>query len=47
MDLVGYLSQNWYMGKSTDQIEIIDFIKKETNEKTEFFLGLESILVFQ
>lgn len=47
MDLVGYLSQNWYMGKSTDQIEIVDFIKKETNEKTEFFLGLESILVFQ
>lgn len=47
MDFVGYLSQNWFMGKSTDQIEVVDFIKKDTQEKTELFQDLESLLVFQ
>lgn len=47
MDMIGYLSRNWYMNKSEDQIEIIDYKGMSSQEKTDLFSSLESLLIFQ
>ena len=45
MDFVGMLGNNYFKGRAYNQIEVIDYKKKE-KEKTKLNQSLEDLLIF-